>query len=125
MKWYFSFDSQLIYFFYIHLDRDLALLQSGGRPSPQRDVSTNIFGAFFDLNHDTELAATLKWLQEEKIGEKLGLDINDPKNAFGYIKLGEFQIPPEWANYTKSEIIKELSPYRKIVTFSFTVGMHT
>ena len=112
----------LVNTFYIWIDKDLALVNGGGRPSPQRDVSTNIFGAFYDMDHDYELKATLKWLEEQNLGEKLGLNISDIKNAYGYIKLGDYVRPPEWASMTDEAIIKELSPYRKIISYAFTVG---
>jgi hypothetical protein len=98
------------------------LLDQGHRPSPQTTISTNIFASFYDVDHNEEYKATIDWLKLNKVGERLGIDITDKKNSFGYIKLGNFVKPPEWVNLSNDEIIAQISPYSEIKSYHMSIG---
>ena len=107
---------------HIYKDKDTKLLDDGHRPSPQREISTNIFAPFYEMNAEDEMHNTLEWLELNNVGTRLNLDLRDSKNSYGYIKIGDLDRSGELAGLTDDEIIAKISPYGKIVGYSMTIG---
>ena len=107
---------------HIYKDKDLKLLDDGHRPSPQREISTNIFAPFYEMDGDLEKRNTLEWLEQNNIGTRLGLDLKDDKNSYGYIKIGDLDRSGELAGLTDHEIIEKISPYSKVIGYALSVG---
>ena len=108
---------------HIYKDKDLKLLDDGHRPSPQREISTNIFAPFYKTDGATELHKTLEWLESNNIGARLNIDLRDKKNSYGYIKIGDLDRSGALAGLTDDEIIAKISPYGKITAYSLSVGI--
>lgn len=106
--------------YHIYKDKDLELIKKGGRPSPQRFVTPNILACFFQtISHDKDYNAMIEWLKENKVGEKLGINIYDVQNNPGYIKLGELIWESRWGQITENELMSKLSPYSTVVSYYF------
>jgi len=98
--------------YHIFKDKDLALVKAGGRPSPQEYVTPNVFAWFGAYHNGTrEYGEMVDWLQANKVGEALKLDILDVKHGHGYIKIGHLVKPKEWQSKSENDIIAEISPY--------------
>ena len=74
------------------------------------------------MNHEEEYAKTIAWLENNKVGERLGINLNEPNNSYGYIKLGQLEIKPEWKDLSQNDILKIISPYSNIVAFKLYLG---
>ena len=104
--------------YHIYHDEDLALLESGGRPSPQRFITSNIMCVFYDMIFtDEDKENMFRWFAEHKIGERLGIDVYRDDNSYGYVKLGKLILPPMWNYKSKDEIVSYISPFNEVLGY--------
>jgi len=76
--------------FHVYKDNDLNFFRNGNKPSPQRAITTNILAWFSeDVEHKTELNQYLAWYKNNNLTD-VNIDLLDPMNALGYIKIGEY-----------------------------------
>jgi len=81
-------------------------------------VTPNLLGWLGAFHNGTqEYGEMLRWLQENKVGETLKLDIFDVKHGTGYIKIGRLVKPKEWESKSENEIVAEISPYHNVVGY--------
>ena len=91
--------------FHVFKDNDIDFLINGNKPSPQRAITTNILAWFSDdVDHQEELSRYLEWYGNEKLKD-LDFDLTNPKNALGYIKIGDFVAPKILEEQNRKNII--------------------
>lgn len=108
----------------IYKNRDLSLLNAGGRPSPQQFVTSNILACFYNTQtHNEIFTQMISWLKQHKVGETLGLNVSEKIHGHGFIKLGQLILPSEWQNMTENDIIATISPYSKVAAYTLSPMM--
>lgn len=95
--------------FHVFKDNDLDFFRNGNKPSPQRAITTNILAWFSDdVNHDQELERYLNWYKNNKLLDEK-IELTDPMNSIGYIKIGQQVLPPLLKDKSRKDIIEYYS----------------
>lgn len=102
--------------FHLFKDNNLDLLQSGGHASPQRVISTNLLGMFYEgtLDH-FERNPYHQWFDEKNLAS-YGYSKTDPKNAIGNIILGHLVRAPDTLTLSRREFIRLHTSFSQIVS---------
>ena len=95
--------------FHVFKDNDLDFFRNSNKPSPQRAITTNILAWFSDdVNHDQELERYLNWYKNNKLLDE-EIELTDPMNSIGYIKIGQQVLPPLLKDKSRKDIIEYYS----------------
>ena len=103
--------------YHLFKDNDIALVEKGGKPSPQQYVTPNILGVFYHTTQKESFEEMMGWMKKHEIAKKLKINVKDKKNGHGYIKLGTLILPSAWENMSENEIISIISPYSNVLKF--------
>jgi len=106
--------------FHIYKNDDLELLKAGARAAPQKVISTNTMGMFYEGTTDVnERTPYLEWFDKENISQ-YGYSKENIKNGIGYIPLGNLLRNSATKLLSKREFIQHYTDYstiKKIIIF--------
>lgn len=95
--------------FHIFKDKDFNFFREGNNPAPQRTITSNFMAWFSDDKaHQTQLDPYLNWYSKVDTAD-YPLDLSDPLNAIGYIKIGEFVTPEILKDKDRKAIVEHYS----------------